>query len=133
MPPPPRPPRPDPGNKPIRPRPGRRNPRQRAQAVKAALAAQGPGRFSVATPDGTVVIEHAQVVNDGGQDVVELTTADPVGGDPHFRVINPPRYVPDPEGDIVLDGVRFREDPIAALAHVVALHGGRLKDPRRGR
>lgn len=112
----------------------RRTPRQRAQAVKAALDERGPGRFTVHTPAGVVAIERVEVIaSKDGADVVEVHAGDPESGDPHFRVVNPPRYVPDPDGDIEINGQRFRDDPIAALAHVVALHGGRLKDPRRGR
>jgi hypothetical protein len=114
------------------PRP-KRNRRQRTQAVKDAVAAHGPGPITEHTPDGTVVMADVKVTAD---DIVEVKVTDPDGGDPHFRIINPPRYVPDPNGDVeIVVGEqvhRFREDPLAALAHVVAQHGGRIKDPRRG-
>lgn len=115
-------------------RPVRQNPRQRAQAVRDALTSRGPGPHTFHTPDGTVIFKSARVVTAaGGADVVEVHVDSPTNGDPDFRVINPPRFVPDPTGDIILNGLPFREDPLAALAHVVAQHGGRIKDPRRGR
>lgn len=128
MPPDPRPPRPDPGF-----RPDRHTPRQRAQAVRAALTAAGPGPHTFHTPSGTVVLNDVRVVSSPtGGDVVEIHADSPENGDPEFRVINPPRFVPDPAGDVIIGGQPFREDPLAALAHVVAQHGGRFKDARRG-
>ncbi|HEY3689651.1 MAG TPA: hypothetical protein VGL46_05035 [Pseudonocardiaceae bacterium] len=56
-----------------------------------------------------------------------------VGGDPHFRIINPPMLVEDPAGDIVVTSKRrdgrmvtrtFREDPLAAIAEAIAGQGG---------
>ena len=55
---------------------------------------------------------------------VEVTVADPECGDPTFRVINPPALVPDPAGDVERNGIRYRRDPLAALACVVAANGG---------
>lgn len=120
------PPRPDPSSR--RPK---RTPTQRAQAVKDAVAARGPGRIVIHTPDGTVTVDDVTVTGA----VVEVTAPD--YADPHFRIINPPRYVPDPDGDVeflVGDQIhRFREDPLAALGHAIVQHGGQMKDPRRGR
>jgi hypothetical protein len=115
--------------------PPKRTANQRAQAVLAALDARGPGPFTIHTPAGSVTLDRVEVVTVDGIDVVEVHAANPESGDPHFRVINPPRYVPDPDGDVTMigPGGRFREDPIAALAHLIAQHGGRHKDPRRGR
>lgn len=107
----------------------KRNRRQRSQAIKDAVRAHGPGRITIPTPDGTVFMEAVMVTAD---DIIEVQVAEPENGDPTFRVINPPRYIPDPSGDIEINGTRFRDDPLAALAHVVAQHGGRMKDPRRG-
>ncbi len=56
-----------------------------------------------------------------------------VGGDPHFRIINPPMLVEDPTGDIVVTGKSpngkpmtrtFREDPLGAIAEAIAGQGG---------
>lgn len=55
------------------------------------------------------------------------------GGDPHFRVINPPVLVEDPEGtdhteEIPGRGpVTYRRDPLGAVAHVIAEAGGRTR------
>lgn len=59
-----------------------------------------------------------------GVEWVEVTVADPQCGDPAFRVFNPPALVPDPTGEIERDGVRYRHDPLAALARIVAQAGG---------
>ena len=125
------------GERPGRPVPDRdaqprQTARQRAQAVRDAVTARGAGPFTVHTPAGAVRIGRVRVVTQDGVDVVEVHAEGPEGGDPHFRVINPPRFVPDPDGDVEINGQRFREDPLAALAHVIAQHGGRHKDPRRG-
>lgn len=54
-------------------------------------------------------------------------------GDPHFRIVNPPTLVEDPQGPVELDGRRYREDPLAALAEVIGRHGGAVKPKRRRR
>jgi hypothetical protein len=55
------------------------------------------------------------------------------GGDPNFRIVNPPALVSDPRGDVEINGKRFRHDPEAALAEVIADLGGARKERRRGR
>lgn len=65
---------------------------------------------------------------------VDVYTAGPtVGGDPHFRIINPPTLVEDPNGDIVVTSKapngktvtrKYREDPVAAIAEAIAGQGG---------
>lgn len=112
---------------PQRPPGPRQTPAARVDAVRAAVAARGPGPFTVATPAGPVTINGITITDDG---VVEVEA--PGFADPHLRIINPPRFVPDPAGDVLINGHPFREDALAALAHVIAQHGGRLKDPRRG-
>jgi hypothetical protein len=128
-------PRPDPNPCPT-PGPSRQRPtpNERAQAALAAVRSKyGHARFTVTTPAGPVTIDRVEVVHDPstGVDVVEVLA--PGFADPHFRVVNPPRFVPDPAGAIILNGHPFRDDPVAALAHVIAQHGGGRKDPRRGR
>mgnify|MGYP001591467972 CR=1 FL=1 len=34
-------------------------------------------------------------------------------------IVNPPLLVPDPSGDIVIKGRKFRYDPLTALQHVI--------------
>lgn len=48
-------------------------------------------------------------------------------GEAHFRVINPPTLVEDRGGEIIVNGVRHREDPLLALAEVLAGHGGAVR------
>jgi hypothetical protein len=105
---------------------------QRAQAVIDAVAAAGPGPHHMDTPAGPIVLERVALTVDPDSGVTAIEVHADEFADPHIRVINPPRYVPDPNGPVTINGQRFREDPLAALAHVVAQHGGRRKDPRRG-
>lgn len=55
------------------------------------------------------------------------------GGDPNFRIVNPPALVPDPLGGIEINGQKFRHDPEAALAEVIADLGGARRERRRRR
>lgn len=52
-------------------------------------------------------------------------------GETHFRVFNPPTLARDPAGDVEICGIRYRHDPVAALAEVIAHNGGARKT-RRG-
>lgn len=104
----------------------------RAQAVADAAADQPDGSVHH-TSRGTVRLGPVRIVeaSDTEPAVVEVYAHGAESGDPHFRVINPPRYVPDPDGDIEINGRRFRDDPLAALAEIIGLNGGRHKG--RGR
>ena len=99
-------------------------PEERCAAVAEAIAAPGYEPGPVVTQAGTVDLLSI-VVEDG---CVSVTVGDPAGGDPHFRIYNPPTLVPDPAGDVDRDGVRYRVDPVAAVAHAVALNGGARQD-----
>jgi hypothetical protein len=86
----------------------------------------------VPTSAGTVEIESLSAVGES----VEVTVTGSTGGDPLFRIFNPPTLVPDPTGDREVNGIRFRYDPLAAVAQVIAQHGGaqsKEKEIRRGR
>lgn len=61
---------------------------------------------TVHTPAGPVLVEAMALRSIGEARWVEVTVASPEGGDPTFRIFNPPA------------------DP-AEVAHAVALHGGR--------
>jgi hypothetical protein len=78
------------------------------------------------TPAGEVRIEALGLSDGDGHVVVEIYVGDPENGDPHFRVINPPTMVKDPDGS-------YREDPLAALAQVISDHGGATRKRKRGR
>lgn len=113
------------------------NARNRARAVKKSHGEQAPddGPLVLATPNGDVSIEALTIVEDGTRSRVEVRVSDASGGDPNFVIVNPPTLVPDQFGEHVVHGRRFREDPIAAVAYVVAQHGGSIKkqkDARRG-
>lgn len=102
----------------------------RAQACADAWSAH-PGRnvdghLSVPVRAGGTVRFAAVEVSEGdGATSVEVhLDGEVVGGDPHFRIINPPMLVEDPDGGIEVGGFRYREDPLAALAEVIARHGG---------
>lgn len=71
---------------------------------------------------------NAQLID--GVTCLEVVVDGPTqGGDPHFRIINPPTLMEDPSGTVTRDGKRrLRVDPLAALAEVIGQHGGALKD-----
>jgi hypothetical protein len=95
---------------------------ERADAVSDAFDGNPT---TVATPDGDVAITSIVSDNDGTVGWVDVLVDSPINDDRNFRVVNPPMYVEDPQGDVVLgDGRRYREDPLAALAHTIAMHGG---------
>ena len=74
----------------------------RLDAVREALADFHPG--IVVTPDGPVDLRSIEVTDS----YVDVMVGGPAGGDPHFRIHNPPTS----------------PDPLSAIAHAVALHGG---------
>ena len=78
------------------------------------------------TRHGIVALTGLQVcTDDEGHSWVEVYAGGVTeGGDPHYRIFNPPSLVPDPNGEVEAHGQRWREDPLAALAEVVAQHGG---------
>lgn len=87
------------------------------------------------TKAGEVQIREVRTLVDAdGMTVVEVFVAGPTeGGDPHFRIVNPPGLVEDPGGPEVRGRRRFRVDPLAALAEIVGQHGGAfVKEGRRG-
>ncbi len=100
----------------------------RAGTLAEALAGQNGGAGAHATPDGEVRIRSAVVTGDTVEVWLEGETN---GGDPHFRIVNPPLLVEDANGDVLLAHGRFRHDPVAALAYVIGSLGGATK--RKGR
>ena len=121
------------------PEPGDRRPpgrdttgKARHVADLAAARPQIPSRHH--TDAGTVTIGDVVYVDatDTTPGCVEFRVHGAVeGDDPHFRVVNPPRFVPDVNGDVIINGRPFREDPLGALAEIAARHGGVAKDGRR--
>lgn len=113
---------------------------QRVRAVKRAHKAAGLGPedvLAVRTVSGAEVhIAAIETHEDGARSYVDVTLAGvPEGGDPNFRIVNPPNLVPDPTGDVITERGRFRVDPIGAIAQVIAQNGGsaRMKQRARGR
>lgn len=82
--------------------------------------------YEYASSSGVVRIEQVEAGEQDGIPYVEVRVTDPVGGDPTFRVFNPPGLVPDPAGSIEHGGTRYRLDPVAALAESVGMFGGSL-------
>lgn len=108
-----------------------REARSRARAVLHAWDALG-GPSGVPTSHGVVEVERVVLDDTAEELALEVYVTDPVGGDPSFRIINPPIMVPDPNGSAVLkDGRRARIDPMAAVAEAIAMHGGARRSPRR--
>lgn len=108
----------------------------RAAAVQAAAdACLGDGQvYAVATPHGEVRICRVTSHAEGSATWVEVFLhGSTVGGDPHFRIFNPPMLAADPAGPVEINGQRFREDPLLAVAQVVAENGGAMTVRRRTR
>lgn len=95
--------------------------RDRRGASKDALVLRTRG--------GEVVVSAIKVGELNGVPVVEVwLNGATESGETHFRIINPPTLVRDPSGPIKReDGRTFREDPLAALAEIVAGNGGRRR------
>ena len=104
-----------------------------AKADKVKAVAQGTTfPMTKATRFGEVQFEALLIKTDpqGNEYLDVRLRGDTQGGDPHFRIWNPPLLVEDPLGDIELGGRKFREDPLGAVAEAIARHGGRRKGPR---
>lgn len=54
---------------------------------------------------------------------VKITTST-LSDDPVLVIVDPPLYVPDPNGDTVVGDQKFRRDPLAAMAGVIRMVGG---------
>lgn len=109
------------------------NATRRAREVSEAFADAGVKdgeSLAVATPGGEVLIE--SVTADSTSVRVHLAGV-PAGGDPSFVIVNPPTLVPDPAGEHLIHGMQFREDPLAAIAMVIAAHGGAAQKSNRRR
>jgi hypothetical protein len=79
------------------------------------------------TRSGEVVIREVRMeTSPEGLDYLDVIITPGVSEEPHFRIFNPPTGVRRPDGSI-------EEDPVAALAEVLALHGGALRRKRRTR
>lgn len=116
----------------------------RARAVRDAAASEMPGGepYHAVTSTGPVVIHSIRFVPQDGDapGYIEVFVGRPEGGDPRFRIFNPPTLVPDPAGDVTREEpgpgsrtrtVRYRVDPLAAVAEAIAVNGGRAKTGRR--
>lgn len=114
------------------PRPGRDQAaldraRGRARAIRDAAEQRPPGEVYAYRCRNGAEVHLARITyhEDGDAAWVEAWAAGAaVGTDPHFRIYNPPTLVPDPAGPVTRDGRRFRNDPLAAVAEVVASLGG---------
>ncbi len=109
---------------------------QRIGKLRAGAVAQAADEARLSASEGILIeaggITHrlewarAELV-DGAETAVRLR---PLGGSDDgsadIVVINPPILVADPQGDVEIDGRRYREDPLAALGQVLSRHvGGR--------
>lgn len=99
---------------------------ERAGATALAWREHPEDALTVRTTRGEVTIQRLRYRTDpdSGVAYLDVTVDGPAGGDPHYRIVNPPRLVEDPEGDVEFRGRRWREDPLAALAETIARHGG---------
>ncbi len=103
----------------------------RLRAARRAGGAPSEAR-TVATERGTVDIERLEFHEDGGRSHVDVWVAGLTPTEePHYRIVNPPLLVPDVSGEHVIGDEHFREDPIGAIALVVATLGGARQERRR--
>lgn len=109
----------------------------RVRAVRQARGAplKAGEVLPVRTRRGEVHIAQIDPHEEGGRSWVDVRLdGDTEGGDPHFKIVNPPTLVRDPLGDIEVNGERYRHDPIEAIAEVIAsLGGARTERGRRRR
>lgn len=105
---------------------GRKAARDRVRAVQTATASFPDEGYLAQTPNGLVHIASISFGKDDHVEWVDVTLAGVTeANDPHFRIYNPPLLVPDPVlGDVEVRGVRYRMDPLAALADLIGQHGG---------
>jgi hypothetical protein len=76
----------------------------------------------VGTRHGQVVLTDVTYTDHDGVPCVENTVGGGNGQPPHFRVFNPPILATDPAGAVTVGTRRYREDPVAALAELIARH-----------
>lgn len=93
-----------------------RNP-PRATTAHTAFAALRLPR-PIVTRHGPVVFGAVGLDDSGSCLTVRLDS----DGDPHYRIFNPPLLAEDPAGPVVVDGRRYRLDPVMAVAEVIARH-----------
>lgn len=100
----------------------------RARRVRqAAEEVLRRGHISRRTRDGEVLIESVELCAEDGLEWIEARTAPGTeSGETHFRIFNPPLGVLRQDGSI-------EEDPLAALAEVIAQFGGARSVKRRRR
>lgn len=81
------------------------------------------GELQIGSPAGQVTFRQIEtrVVDDVA--VVDIWLGGPLDGEPDYRLINPPMLAEDPAGPVLIAGRRYREDPIAAIAEVLAHRG----------
>jgi hypothetical protein len=96
----------------------------RAAAVLQAAerVREGAGLVPAALPSGEVRYFASVALEPdwpGGTAVRVRPLGAPSTGEADVVVVNPPCLVPDPSGDIDVNGVKHREDPLAALAMAV--------------
>lgn len=94
--------------------------RDARKAIRDAFVGNEPVR--VRTVHGDISIARIEDGPDGTVNV--FLDGETQSGEVHFRIVNPPTLALDPSGDIELHGQRYREDPLAAIAEAIAMHGG---------
>jgi hypothetical protein len=103
-------------------------------AAQAAFAARGhAGKVAVASRHGQVTFAAVAAREDaaGVAWVEVLLDGDTDSGERRFRIFNPPQLAADPAGDVEVAGVRYRRDPLAALAEAIAANGGAARPSKR--
>ena len=94
-------------------------------AERAARTALRGGPIVRTTPRGEVRVHEVDVATTPeGLEYLEVRAAPGESGESHYRIFNCPTGVRRPDGSVA-------EDPVAALAEVLALYGGATPRKRR--
>jgi hypothetical protein len=98
-----------------------------------AIPGSGVEGMAAMTRFGEVQFASIKKATDAeGAELVEVyLQGETVTGEAHFRIYNPPLLTEDPTGPIEIGGRHYREDPVAAIAEVIARTGGAKKGGRR--
>lgn len=84
---------------------------------------------------GVVNFERVMFHEDGAHSRVEVHIAGTTeSGEATFVIVNPPTLARDPQGEIEINGERYRDDPLGAIADVIDDFGGAQSERgRKGR
>lgn len=75
--------------------------------------------LNVEVRGGSITIYKVQFGQFETSSFVDVWTSPDVDEEPHYRFFNPPTLAQDSQGTIEIEGRKYREDPLAAVAEVI--------------